>query len=150
MTPTARRAVGPRFRASRHLEEEVAMTRIMLIGFAGALGTVSRYLIGVWAGKTLGAGFPYGTLIVNVAGCFLIAIVAHAASLQVISPTLRLTLATGFMGGLTTYSSFNLETKQFLQNRAWYSGVLNFSATVFACFVAGLLGFALARRVFGP
>lgn len=126
------------------------MTRILLIGFAGALGTVSRYLIGVWAGRTLGAGFPYGTLMVNVAGCFLIAIIAHAASLQVISPALRLTLATGFMGGLTTYSSFNLETTQFLQNRAWYSGLLNFGATVFACFVAGLLGFALARRVLGP
>ena len=126
------------------------MTRILLIGFAGALGTISRYLIGVWAGKTLGAGFPYGTFIVNVSGCFFIAIIAHAASLQVISPTLRLALATGFIGGMTTYSSFNLETTQFLQNRAWYIGFLNLSLTILACFVAGLLGFALARRVLGP
>jgi CrcB protein len=125
------------------------MTRILWIGLAGALGTISRYLIGVWAGRALGAGFPYGTLIVNVCGCFLIAVIVHAASLQVISPTLRLTLATGFMGGLTTYSSFNLETTQFLQNRAWYAGLLNFGVTVSSCFVAGLLGFALARRILG-
>jgi CrcB protein len=126
------------------------MTRVLLIGLAGALGTLSRYAIGVWAGRTLGTGFPFGTLIVNLSGCFLIAIVAHAASLQVISPTLRLTLATGFMGGLTTYSSFNLETTQLLQSRAWATGVLNFGVTVAGCFVAGLLGFALARRVWGP
>lgn len=126
------------------------MTRILLIGFAGALGTISRYLIGVWAGRALGPGFPYGTFFVNVIGCFIIAIVAYAASLQVISPGLRLTLATGFIGGLTTYSSFNLETTQFLQSRAWYSAFLNFGATVFVCFGAGLLGFALARRVLGP
>jgi fluoride exporter len=126
------------------------MTRVLLIGLAGALGTLSRYAIGVWAGRTLGTGFPFGTLIVNLSGCFLIAIIAHAASLQVISPTLRLTLATGFMGGLTTYSSFNLETTQLVQSRAWATGLLNFGVTVAGCFVAGLLGFALARRVWGP
>lgn len=126
------------------------MDRILFIFLAGGCGTLTRYGVGLLAGRTLGTTFPFGTLIVNVAGCFLIAVIAHAASLQLISPTLRLTLATGFMGGLTTYSSFNLETTQLLQNRAWYSGFLNLGVTVFACFVAGLLGFALARRVFGP
>jgi CrcB protein len=126
------------------------MNRILLIALAGALGTLARYLVGVWAGRTLGASFPYGTLLVNVVGCFLIAIIAYAASLQVISPALRLTLATGFCGGLTTYSSFNLETTQLLQSRAFYVGCLNVGVTLFACFAAGLLGLALARRVFGP
>lgn len=126
------------------------MNRILLIVLAGALGTMARYLVGVWAGRTLGASFPYGTFIVNVVGCFLIAIIAYAASLEVISPALRLTLATGFCGGLTTYSSFNLETTQLLQSRAFYVGCLNVGVTLFACFAAGLLGLALARRVFGP
>ncbi len=127
------------------------MTRILLIALAGALGTLSRYGIGFWAGKTFGAGFPFGTLIVNVTGCFLIAAITHTAvSTELISPTLRLTLTTGFMGGLTTYSSFNLETTQFFQGRAWYAGFANFGVTTAACFIAGLLGFALARRVFGP
>jgi len=126
------------------------MNRLMLVGFAGALGTMTRYLIGLWAGKALGSTFPYGTLIVNLVGCFLIAAITHVAlSTELISPTLRLTLTTGFMGGLTTYSSFNLETTQFLQSRAWYSGLLNFGVTVGGCFIAGLLGLALGRRLVG-
>lgn len=126
------------------------MTRLLLIGLAGALGTCTRYLVGLGAGRVLGTGFPFGTLIVNVVGCFLIAAITHVAlTTELISPTLRLTLTTGFMGGLTTYSSFNLETTRFLQDRAWYTGVINFSATVLGCFLAGLLGFAVARRVFG-
>ena len=127
------------------------MTRLLLIGLAGALGTMTRYGVGLWAGKTLGAGFPFGTLIVNVVGCFLIAAITHVAlATTLVSPALRLTLTTGFMGGLTTYSSFNLETTQLVQSRAWYAAMINFGVTVGGCFVAGLLGFALARRVFGP
>jgi CrcB protein len=71
-------------------------------------------------------------------------------STTLLSPTLRLTLTTGFMGGLTTYSSFNLETTQLLQSRDSYGALMNFGVTVVGCFVAGLLGFAVARRVFGP
>jgi CrcB protein len=127
------------------------MTRALLIALAGALGTLSRYGIGVWAGRTLGTTFPYGTLIVNLVGCFLIAAVTHTAmATALISPTMRLTLTTGFMGGLTTYSSFNLETTQLIQSRTWYLVLLNVGLTTLGCFVAGLLGFAVARRVFGP
>jgi fluoride exporter len=95
------------------------MTRLLLIGLAGALGTCTRYLVGLGARAMFGATFPFGTLIVNVVGCILIAAVTHVAiSTNLISPTLRLVLTTGFMGGLTTYSSFNLETTGFLQERA--------------------------------
>jgi fluoride exporter len=127
------------------------MTRVWLIALAGALGTLTRYGIGLWAGKTFGASFPFGTLIVNIVGCFLIAAITHVAlSTELISPTVRLTLTTGFMGGLTTYSSFNLETTRFFQSRAWGVGFVNFGATTVGCFLAGLLGFVIARRVFGP
>jgi CrcB protein len=127
------------------------VTRLFLIGLAGALGTCTRYLVGLLAARVLGTGFPFGTLCVNLAGCFLIAGISYVAlSTDLISPTLRLTLTTGFMGGLTTYSSFNLETTQMLQARAWYAASLNFGATVAGCFLAGLLGFAAARRMVGP
>jgi fluoride exporter len=127
------------------------MTRFVLICLAGACGTGTRYLVGLWAGRALGAEFPYGTLIVNLLGCFLIAAISHVAiSTTLISPTLRLTLTTGFMGGLTTYSSFNLETTRLLQERAWLTGVINFGATVAGCFLAGLLGLVVARRIVGP
>jgi fluoride exporter len=127
------------------------MVRTLLIAFAGALGTVTRYGIGLWAGRTLGAGFPYGTLVVNVVGCFLIALVAELAlSTTWISPTLRLTLTTGFMGGLTTYSSFNLETTNLLRERGLAEGLANVAITLVCCFVAGLLGLALARQLAAP
>jgi CrcB protein len=126
------------------------MTRLVFICLAGALGTGTRYLVGLGAGRLLGSAFPFGTLIVNVIGCFLIAAVTHVAlTTELISPTLRLTLTTGFMGGLTTYSSFNLETTQLFQSRAWYAAAANLGATVFGCFLAGLLGLVVARRVFG-
>jgi CrcB protein len=129
----------------------LSVIRLLSISAAGAAGTAVRYLVSLWAGRTFGTSLPYGTLLVNLVGCFLIAAIAHIALVsEAISPTLRLTLTTGFIGGLTTYSSFNLETTQLFQARAWYSGFLNLGVTVIGCFAAGLLGLFLARRLFGP
>jgi fluoride exporter len=126
------------------------VTRVVLIGLAGALGTLVRYFVSVWAGRALGAAFPFGTLLVNLAGCFLIAAVSQVAvSTSLVSPTLRLTLTTGFLGGLTTYSAFNFETTQLFRDRAWYAAWFNFGVTTVGCFLAGLLGLLLARRAFG-
>lgn len=125
--------------------------RLLLVAVAGALGCVARYLVGIGAARWLGTGFPYGTLIVNVVGCFLIAAVTHVAVVTtIVSPALRLTLATGFMGGLTTYSSFNLETTALLRERALLLGFANLGVTLVGCFVAGLLGVAAARALVGP
>ncbi|WP_394825932.1 fluoride efflux transporter CrcB [Pendulispora albinea] len=124
------------------------MAQVLLVGFAGGLGTVARYVVGLWAAKTLGTGFPYGTLLVNVAGCFLMSFIAELAlSTALIPPTLRLTLATGFLGGFTTYSSFNQETTHLLRQPAWLTGAANLGVTLVGCFVAGLLGLALAKRI---
>jgi CrcB protein len=126
------------------------MTRVFLIGLAGALGTLSRYGIGLWAGRTLGTSFPYSTLIVNVIGCFLIALISQIAiSTTLIPPTMRLTLTTGFMGGLTTYSSFNYETTNLLRERSWVTGLTNIALTLGVCFLAGVLGLMAARRFVG-
>lgn len=126
------------------------MAQVLLIGLAGALGTLCRYFVGVWAGRVLGPGFPYGTLIVNVVGCFLIALVYQlATSTTMIAATTRVTLTTGFIGGLTTYSSFNYETSSLLRERAWASGLLNLGVTLVCCFIAGMLGLAFARRITG-
>jgi CrcB protein len=127
------------------------MARFLWVCLAGAIGTGTRYLVGVWAGRTLGGSFPYATLIVNVVGCFLIAAVMHVAITNtLLPPTLRFALTTGFIGGLTTYSSFNFETTRLLGERAWLLGAMNFVATVVGCFLAGLLGLAVARRLVGP
>jgi CrcB protein len=127
--------------------ERFLWDRFLWVCFAGALGTGARYLVGLWAPRAFGSGFPYATLIVNVAGCFLIAAVIQLAlNAASFPPDLRVALTVGFAGGLTTYSSFNHETTRLLQEGAPGLALLNFGVMVFGCFVAGLLGFALIGR----
>lgn len=120
----------------------------MWICLAGALGTGTRYLVSVWATSRLGGAFPYGTLIVNILGCFLIALVTNLAlRLPSFPPNLRFALTTGFMGGLTTYSSFNFETTRLLQAGSPRLALTNYFVTGVLCFGAGLLGLALGDRL---
>ena len=126
------------------------MAQLFWICLAGAVGTGARYGVGVWAARLFGASFPYGTLTVNLVGSFLISVVlVLAVSTEHIGPTLRLALTTGFMGGLTTYSSFNHETLKFLQERAWGPGIAYMLATGVGCLAAGALGIVVARRLTG-
>lgn len=124
------------------------MARFLWVCLGGAVGTGLRYLVALGAARIFGeTTVPYGTLAVNVVGCFLMSIVMTlATSITSFSPTLRFALATGFLGGLTTYSSFNFETTRLLQDRAHGTGVLYFALTVALCFAAGMLGFAVAGR----
>lgn len=126
------------------------MARFLWICLGGAIGTAARYLISLGSLRALGAGFPYGTLIVNVIGSFLIGLIM-TASLHgaAISQTLRMALTTGFLGGLTTYSSFNYETLALCQKGLWPLGLLNFAVTTAGCALAGLAGVLSGRWIAG-
>lgn len=98
----------------------LGVTRFVLVCLGGGFGTGARYLVSGWALALLGPDFPYGTLAVNVIGSLLLGIIMHfGLTTNLLSPTLRLTLATGVMGGFTTYSTFNYETLRYLQEGAW-------------------------------
>lgn len=125
------------------------MERFVWICLAGAAGTGARYLIALWAAQRLGSAFPYGTLLVNLAGCFGIAAVMHAAVLLSWSPTVRSAVTIGFLGGLTTYSSFNYETTRLLEEGATGAAALNATATILGAFAAGWLGMLFARQLLG-
>ena len=125
------------------------MERFILICLAGAAGTGVRYLVGLWAAQRFVSGFPYGTLIVNLTGCFAIAAVMHAALTLSWSPTVRAAVTIGFIGGLTTYSSFNYETTRLFQGGAVGAAALNVAITLFGAFAAGWLGLVCAARVLG-
>jgi CrcB protein len=126
------------------------MERFLWICLAGAAGTGTRYLVQLWAGNRFGAGFPYGTLIVNAVGCFLIALLLELALRGVRFPgDVRVALTTGFMGGLTTYSTFNYETMRLVQDGSSKLAWANLGATLLGCWVAGALGLLLARRLVG-
>ena len=126
------------------------MEQLVWICLAGAAGTGARYLIATWAAQRLGAAFPYGTLIVNLAGCFAITAVMHAALTLAWSPSLRSALTVGFLGGLTTYSSFDYETTRLIQEGAHLPAALNVGLTVVGGLVAGWLGLIVARQLIGP
>jgi CrcB protein len=123
--------------------------RVVLVLVGGALGSVARYLVASWA-ATFGPGFPRGTLIVNLVGSFLISIILEASlRTTAVSPNARLFLATGVMGGFTTYSSFNYETLRLVDEGAVGLALLNLALTVVGCMGAGLLGLVLIRMVLG-
>ncbi len=126
------------------------MGRLVLISLGGALGTAGRYLLSVWLLRALGPAFPYGTLAVNVIGSFLLGLLMQVGlDTTLISPTARAVLGTGVMGGFTTYSTFNYETLQYLQEGAWAMAGLNVATTLLVCLAAGALGVAVARGVLG-
>jgi CrcB protein len=125
------------------------MERFFWICLAGAAGTGARYLIALWAAQRFGSAFPYGTLIVNLGGCFAIAAVMHAALTLSWSPTVRSAITMGFIGGLTTYSSFNYETTRLLEEGAVASAALNATATIAGAFMAGWLGVMCAKQMLG-
>jgi CrcB protein len=126
------------------------MTQLFWICLGSAAGGGARHLVSGWALRALGPGFPHGTLIVNVAGSFLIAVVMFAGVERgVISPTLRLALTTGVLGGFTTYSSFSYETMRSMQEGAWGVAAANVAITTVACLAACLLGWAAARWALG-
>ena len=126
------------------------MGRLVLISLGGGLGTAARYLLSVWLLRALGPAFPYGTLAVNVIGSFLLGVIMQAGlDTNLFSPATRAVLGTGVMGGFTTYSTFNYETLQYLQEGAWAMAGLNVAATLLVCLAAGVLGMALARAVLG-
>jgi CrcB protein len=125
------------------------MERFLWICAAGAAGTGTRYLIALWAAQRFGSSFPYGTLIVNLLGCFGIAAVMHAALTLSWSPTIRSAVAIGFIGGLTTYSSFNYETSRLLEEGAHGPAAVNAIATIIGSFAAGWLGLVFAKQLLG-
>jgi CrcB protein len=97
------------------------MERIVLVCLGGALGTGLRYATGALAARWLGPDFPYGTLIVNVVGSFLIGLIQEVGTTSpvVVSESTRLFLTVGIMGGLTTYSAYSYETVRLTQSRVW-------------------------------
>ncbi len=126
------------------------MGRFLLICLGGALGTGARFLISTGMARAFGPQFPRGTILINVTGSFLIALVMEL-SLRggAISPGMRLFLTTGVMGGYTTYSSFNYETLRLGEDGNVGLAALNLGLTVVGCLVAGVLGLLAARALSG-
>jgi len=120
--------------------------RFLLICLGGAIGTGLRYLTSIVAARWLGAEFPYGTLIVNLSGAFVIGLVQQIGTQSVLLPDdLRLFLTTGMMGGLTTYSAFSYETVRLMEVNAWHQAWINVFVTTTICLSLCFLGIGVGR-----
>ncbi len=128
--------------------EQGKILTLLLIGLFGGVGCISRYLISGGLNAWLGKAFPYGTLAVNVIGSFIMGIIFEVALRGgVISPTLRIALTTGFLGGLTTFSTFSFETVELLLNGKYFVALLNVASSLIVCFLATYLGISLVRQL---
>jgi CrcB protein len=125
------------------------MSRFVWICVGGAMGTGIRYLTGLWAIQGLGAGFPYGTLTVNLAGAFFIGLIQQVAA-SLIPESVRLFLVVGVMGGMTTYSAFTYETVRLMTLAEWGKAWTNVVVTTGLCLALCWLGMAVGRVVTGP
>lgn len=122
------------------------MVRLLLVCAGGALGSGARYLVANGMARAAIA-WPWGTLVVNVVGSFLIALVMAGAATGQLSEETRLLLGAGVLGGFTTYSSFNHETLAFAAQGRLGAAAGYAVVTFAACLAAGLAGMAVARSV---
>jgi len=131
------------------------MVEIFLVGIGGFLGSIGRYgiskLFQPWQGSLLRGtllGFPIATLVANVIASFLFGIIIGIGQENLnFSPRTKLFLTTGIMGGLSTFSTFSVETVTLLQNREWVLAIGNISLNLVLSLTFTFVGLLLGRRV---
>ena len=119
---------------------------VAAVAIGAAIGGVLRYVVGQLFLQRFGPGFPYGTLFINVSGSLLIGIVAELTATRAVgvTPLLRLLLATGVLGGYTTFSTFSLETITLFES-GWLPAFVYSGASIVLGFTGAAAGIAIAR-----
>ena len=119
---------------------------LILVGLGGGIGSILRYLIGLYFQKQFPAAFPWGTWVVNVLGCFLIGLlVALPERSAGLNPEWRQLLVIGFCGGFTTFSAFSLEGLSLFQNNQAVAAFLYIATSIVVGLSATLLGLILMK-----
>lgn len=121
--------------------------RILLIALFGAIGTLARYGLQGLVQFRIGSTFPYGTLVVNLSGCFLLGLIGQLTlNRMIVPPEWRMAIAIGFFGGYTTFSSFGWETAKMLEAGEWlWASTYVASSVVLGLFLSAA-GIRLANR----
>ncbi|MDD2801073.1 MAG: fluoride efflux transporter CrcB [Methylobacter sp.] len=126
------------------------MNQIIAVALGGACGAVVRFLVSSGIYQWLGRGFPYGTLVVNVLGSFLIGLLTESLILQRVALTLdyRAAILVGFIGAFTTFSTFSLETFYLIEQGNLTRAGMNILVSVSVCLLAVWLGLLCGRALF--
>jgi fluoride exporter len=124
------------------------METILIIGLGGFIGANLRYFVNLWVVERFGAGFPWGTLLINFSGsCLLAVFLAFAANRLNIDPRWRLLVATGFFGAYTTFSTYANETVTQAAVGNWTGAVGNILGSNLLCIAGVVLGLAIGSRL---
>ncbi len=124
------------------------MLALLLVAVGGGIGSVARYLVGGWFADRFGPAFPYGTFVINVTGSFIIGFfLAFAQERISLSPYWRLFFAVGFVGGYTTFSTFEYESVRLLQDGEMLLGALYLLGSVLTGGLAAIGGIVLGSWV---
>ncbi|WP_438748920.1 fluoride efflux transporter CrcB [Pararhizobium sp. O133] len=124
------------------------MTHILLVAAGGALGSVLRYLVGLWTLRSFGPSFPWGTLTVNITGSFFIGVLAEAIARKFgASADMRVFLITGFLGGYTTFSAFSLDAITLVERGEAVTAAIYVGSSVVLSAIAVIAGLALMRAM---
>lgn len=124
------------------------MMNVLLVAVGGAIGSVCRYLTGLWMTRIFGPAFPWGTLTVNLVGSFAIGFLTELVARKLnASMEMRLLIVVGFLGGFTTFSSFSLDTMALLEREATLAAISYVFLSVILSLLAAFGGLALGRAV---
>ncbi len=124
------------------------MSTTLLIGVGGAFGAMARYLLSIWITQAIGTQFPWGILCVNIAGCLAMGLIAGLGAQMIHMPDeLKLFLATGVIGGFTTFSAFSLDAVQLVERGAYMDAAVYTLVSVAGSIAALLTGMMLVRGV---
>lgn len=122
------------------------MKMFLMAAMGGAIGAAGRYLVGVGAIRFLGPGFPWGTLTVNVVGCFIMGLLIEMFALRYsVTNEIRTFLTTGILGGFTTFSAFSLDFATLMERKAQGLAVVYLGASVGLSILALFAGLYIAR-----
>ena len=122
--------------------------RLLSIGFAGFIGTLLRYWLSGLLARRYGETFPYGTLIVNLSGCFVIGFLFYFFfDRALVSPTTRTAIFIGLLGGYTTFSSYGLQTFTLLRDGEVFLALVNIATSNLLGLVLVWLGYSLAKVI---
>ena len=124
------------------------MLKYLLVGIGGCLGSILRFWLGSYIGSKMGTRFPYGTFVVNITGSFLVGLIFAWLTVRTSwSPNWRYLIPIGFIGGYTTFSSFEYETLRTIQDGQIGLGLLYVAASVVVGFVAVWGGMIAGRAI---
>ncbi len=124
------------------------MQIVLYIALFGAVGCLGRYYLSGWVYDLVGRSMPYGTFAVNILGAFIIGfIMEFSLRSSIVSQELRVGLTIGFLGGLTTFSTFSYETFRLLESGQLLQALMNALLSVTACLAFTFVGITAARHL---